>query len=83
MFAHETDASKIALSALVCLCRRHGITLIDCQQNTQHLASLGGREIPLADFLRHVEKALQQPPTPWRFEPVYWDELLPPQTDPA
>ena len=83
MFAHETDASKIALSALVCLCRGHGITLIDCQQNTQHLASLGGREIPRADFLRHVDSARQQPPTPWQFEPVYWDELLPPQTDPA
>ena len=83
MFAHETDASKIALSALVCLCRRHGITLIDCQQNTQHLASLGGREIPRADFLRHIDSARQQPSTPWQFEPVYWDGLLPPKTDPA
>ena len=71
MFAHETDASKIALSALVCLCRGHGITLIDCQQNTQHLASLGGREIPQADFLRHVDSARQQPPITWQFEPVY------------
>ena len=83
MFAHETDASKVALSALVCLCRRHGITLIDCQQNTQHLASLGGREIPRADFLRHVDSARQQPPVTWQFETVYWDELLPPKTDPA
>ena len=77
MFAHATDASKIALSALVCLCRRHGITMIDCQQNTQHLASLGGREISRATFLEHVEQARQQPSPPWTFEPVYWNELLP------
>lgn len=78
MFAHVTDASKIALSALVCLCRRHGIPMVDCQQNTQHLASLGAREIPRSDFLEHVDNARQQPAIPWIFEPVYWKELLPP-----
>lgn len=64
MFAHETDASKIALSALVCLCRRHGITLIDCQQNTQHLASLGGREIPGPISCGMWTAHDSQPPTP-------------------
>ena len=43
MFAHATDASKIALAALVGLCRHQGVALIDCQQNTRHLASLGGQ----------------------------------------
>ena len=77
MFAHTSDASKIALSALVGLCHHHGIELIDCQQNTRHLASLGGREIPRAEFLLHVEKARQQAPIPWVFDPVYWNALLP------
>ncbi|MDP3228319.1 MAG: leucyl/phenylalanyl-tRNA--protein transferase [Acidovorax sp.] len=77
MFAHATDASKIALSALVCLCRHHGVELIDCQQNTQHLASLGGREISRAQFLIHTERARQQPSPLWTFDPVYWNELLP------
>ena len=77
MFAHATDASKIALSALVCLCRHHGVELIDCQQNTQHLASLGGREISRAQFLIHTEHARQQPAPLWMFDPVYWNELLP------
>ncbi|MFN7156021.1 MAG: leucyl/phenylalanyl-tRNA--protein transferase [Acidovorax sp.] len=77
MFAHATDASKIALSALVCLCRRHGIQIIDCQQNTQHLASLGGREISRAQFLTEVDRARKQPAPLWTFEPVYWNELLP------
>ena len=46
MFARRTDASKIALAALVAFCRDRGIETIDCQQRTAHLASLGGRELP-------------------------------------
>ena len=45
MFAQRTDASKIALAALVAFCRDRGIATIDCQQRTAHLASFGGREI--------------------------------------
>jgi len=77
MFARRTDASKIALAALVCVCRRAGVALIDCQQNTAHLASLGARELPRARFVAHVAQARQLPPVDWRFEPVYWSELLP------
>lgn len=77
MFAHATDASKIALAALVCLCRRYGVTMIDCQQNTRHLASLGAHEIPRAEFLCHSTLAQQSAGPAWRFDPVYWDELLP------
>jgi leucyl/phenylalanyl-tRNA--protein transferase len=58
MFARRTDASKIALAAFVAACRARGVTLIDCQQNTSHLASLGGREIPRADFLAHLVKTV-------------------------
>lgn len=76
MFAHATDASKIALAALVCMCRRNSVTLIDCQQKTSHLASLGAREMPRAEFLQHVRRQCDRPPISWRFEPVYWNELL-------
>jgi leucyl/phenylalanyl-tRNA--protein transferase len=76
MFAHATDASKIALAALVCLCRRAGVALIDCQQNTAHLASLGAQEIPRAQFLQHLQLARTEPAFDWRFEPRLWDELL-------
>ena len=34
MFARRTDASKIALAALVAFCRAHAIETIDCQQKT-------------------------------------------------
>lgn len=76
MFAHRSDASKIALAALVALARVHGIAVIDCQQNTQHLTSLGGGEISRSQFLGHVRQAVLAPPPPWSFQPLYWDALL-------
>ncbi|MDR6855034.1 leucyl/phenylalanyl-tRNA--protein transferase [Variovorax guangxiensis] len=80
MFARRPDASKIALAALVSFCRRHGIAMIDCQQNTSHLASLGASEMPRARFLSHVARARHLAGPQWRFEPVYWSELLPART---
>lgn len=77
MFAKRPDASKIALAALVAFCRRHGIGLIDCQQNTAHLAGLGAAELPRERFLAHVAQERGQPGPIWRFEPVYWLEILP------
>ncbi len=76
MFARRTDASKIALAALIALCRTAEVRLIDCQQNTRHLASLGAHEIERRTFVTHVAQAAQQPPPAWRFDPVYWDQLL-------
>lgn len=76
MFALQPDASKIALAALVCYCREHGIGIIDCQQNTRHLASLGAREISRVDFVRHVKSAIQSPGPRWEFNPLYWRHLL-------
>ncbi|WP_354684904.1 leucyl/phenylalanyl-tRNA--protein transferase [Cupriavidus necator] len=69
MFAHRTDASKIALAALCAFLGNHGVAMIDCQQETDHLASLGARHIPRADFVRHVRMATAQPAiSPWRFD---------------
>ena len=52
MFSTHTDASKVALVGLVKTLVRRGFPLIDCQMKTPLLASLGGREIPRAAFLR-------------------------------
>lgn len=76
MFARRPDASKIALAALVAFCRRHGIAMIDCQQNTAHLASLGAREMPRRRFVSHVAKARAEAGPVWRFDPVYWADIL-------
>jgi leucyl/phenylalanyl-tRNA--protein transferase len=69
MFARVTDGSKIALAYLVAFLRSHGVRMIDCQQETEHLASLGGAPISRAAFLQHVRGAIGQPPiTGW--EPI-------------
>ena len=75
MFAHVTDASKIALCALVAFCRAHAICMIDCQQNTGHLASLGAQEISREAFIAHVAATSRLPAPAWRFDPVYWNLL--------
>jgi leucyl/phenylalanyl-tRNA--protein transferase len=61
MFARVTDASKIALAYLVAFLRSHGVAMIDCQQETEHLASLGASPISRAAFLEHVHGAIGEP----------------------
>ncbi|TCP03709.1 leucyl/phenylalanyl-tRNA--protein transferase [Caldimonas thermodepolymerans] len=76
MFSRQTDASKIALAALVAFCRHHGIDMIDCQQRTAHLASLGAREIPRRLFTRHLHEATGLPPVEdWTYHRSMWTEL--------
>jgi len=64
MFSRAPDASKVALVRLVERLRAQGCDLIDCQQATPHLASLGAREIPRAEFARLVQDSIQYPA--WR-----------------
>jgi len=61
MFAGVTDASKVALAYLVHFLKLHGVAMIDCQQETGHLASLGAAPIPRSDFLAHLKQAIDQP----------------------
>lgn len=65
MFARTSNASKIALCALVTVCKAQGVQMIDCQQNTAHLASLGAREMPREEFCRHVRQAVLKKPLNW------------------
>jgi leucyl/phenylalanyl-tRNA---protein transferase len=54
---------------------RHGVDLIDCQQNTAHLASLGAREVPRRDFLAHVRRVLGAPGiSDWTYD-AHWAQL--------
>jgi leucyl/phenylalanyl-tRNA--protein transferase len=76
MFARQPDASKIALAALVGFCHHHGVEMIDCQQNTGHLASLGAAEMPRSDFLAHIRRARSAPTLGWAFSPLYWNHIL-------
>lgn len=76
MFSLRTDASKIALAALVAACRARGVALIDCQQHTGHLASMGAREMPRTAFLRHVAQACAEPDIgDWTYDAAHWTGL--------
>lgn len=58
MFHRETDASKVALAALVERMRHRGFLLLDIQFLTPHLARFGAREIPRRAYLRRLAAAL-------------------------
>lgn len=67
MFARAPDASKVALAKLVERLRAAGCRVIDCQQATTHLASLGAREIPRKDFAQLLQDSIQYPPSAQRW----------------
>ena len=70
MFSRETDASKVALVGLIATLRERGCPLIDCQQKTPLLASLGASEIPRRQFLRRLEALVNYPEPPGKWERV-------------
>jgi len=63
MFTRAPDASKAALVALVDRLRERGCRVIDCQQATAHLSSLGAREISRKTFAQLLEESIQYPLT--------------------
>ena len=54
MFSLRPNASKFAFIRLVQRLQKQGYQLVDCQQETAHLASLGGRSVHRADFLAYL-----------------------------
>ena len=65
MFHHATDASKVALVALVERLRERGYVLLDTQWMTEHLAQFGAVEIPRRRYLRLLDAALKAEPAPF------------------
>ena len=71
MFALLPDASKIALAYLVHFLRSEGVTLIDCQQQTSHLATLGAKPVTRRQFLAEMRAAVtQEPILAWQPQPL-------------
>ncbi|MBI5137676.1 MAG: leucyl/phenylalanyl-tRNA--protein transferase [Nitrospirae bacterium] len=60
MFSARTDASKVALVALVERLKARGFTLLDTQFMTPHLARQGAHTIPLAEYRRRLDQALSR-----------------------
>ena len=59
MFHTQTDASKIALVALVDRVKTYGFILIDMQMLTNHMKQFGGKLISQKDYMRLLQQALQ------------------------
>ena len=71
MFARIPDASKIALAWLVHFLKIQGVSMIYCQQETAHLASLGAVPIAREDFLEHLRQNVDLPRI------ISWEPLAP------
>jgi leucyl/phenylalanyl-tRNA--protein transferase len=72
MFTAVPDGSKIALAALVELLAREGFTMIDCQQQTEHLAMMGARPIPRDRYLMQIRDLCQRHPPDWSTCELRW-----------
>lgn len=71
MFCRRTDASKMALCHLVEWLLHQGVKVIDCQQNTRHLASLGAHEVSREQFEQWVSEEIRKPALPWASQDLH------------
>lgn len=58
MFSRQADASKTALAMLADIALGHPFRLVDCQIHTDHLATLGARELDRAAFQQMLDNAI-------------------------
>jgi leucyl/phenylalanyl-tRNA--protein transferase len=70
MFHHQTDASKVALATLVTKLKGWEFEFIDAQMTTDHMISLGAKEVPRRVFLKRLKSALRHATKrgKWRME---------------
>lgn len=69
MFTRTRDASKLAMVYLVRRLARQGCGMIDCQMHTAHLASLGARAVPRAEFSLRLRELVD-----YRVTPAKWSQ---------
>jgi len=70
MFSRESDASKVALVALARALTTDPDAMIDCQVESEHLNSLGARNLPRLDFERRLAHTRNKGPLPLHVPPV-------------
>lgn len=68
MFSRRTDASKVALAALVSQAEQRGIQAIDCQMTTAHLLRFGSRELNRQEFQDLLDRLIRriEPQASWQ-----------------
>jgi leucyl/phenylalanyl-tRNA--protein transferase len=65
MFSLEPNMSKLALIYLTGVLKEVGFDMIDCQQHTAHLGSMGARDVPRKQFLKQLNHSLNKQKT-WK-----------------
>jgi leucyl/phenylalanyl-tRNA--protein transferase len=68
MFADQPDASKAAFARSVEWLASRGVELVDCQVTTAHLLRFGAKEMARPEFLRRLQRALERPTLPAKWE---------------
>jgi leucyl/phenylalanyl-tRNA--protein transferase len=71
MFTRVSNASKVALVALVRQLERMAFDMVDCQIRTEHMMRFGAQLIPRARFLKELTQSLSVPTLRgrWEFQP--------------
>lgn len=72
MFTQVPDGSKCAYAAMMTTLRMLGVPMVDCQQSTGHLESLGATELSRDSFLDRVAELVRQPMPDWSGVLVRW-----------
>lgn len=83
MFSHRTDTSKIALVYLAHQLHQWQFELIDCQVSSDHITSVGAKDIRRDEFMSRLKKALSHADRPGHWPQVapYPDRLLSPSAE--
>lgn len=69
MFTRRPDLSKIALAALVAIAKKEDVPIIDCQQETHHLSTLGAAPVSKQAFCSYLSRECQKPEVEWSAYP--------------
>jgi leucyl/phenylalanyl-tRNA---protein transferase len=72
MFSRQTDASKVAFAYFIHWLKTQNVRIIDCQQATPHLLSLGATTLPRSLFEQEMADALSKAPLPWKTCTLAW-----------
>lgn len=83
MFSTVSDSSKVALVYLVRVLQRLQIRHIDCQQETQHLTTMGARPVRRDDFLTYLDQAVRLSTPVWGRGQIYQSGEFASQVDQA
>lgn len=65
MFSRSKNASKVVLVHLMAHLQEKGFALLDCQQTTDHLLSMGAEEISRKEFQQYLQDAAVPPYGPF------------------